>query len=131
MRGGSRGREFLKMRSCFAFGAQRLLKRRGRKGIVHVIAVVKFVFQISKGIIRDMSVRRMTMFVVVIAALVMLFAGATFLNEILVEHHGVFIGYWLACALLTLLAMLLALYDLIALRLAALRERKRLKSDIF
>lgn len=75
--------------------------------------------------------RRMAMFVLVLAALLILFAGATFLSGWLAGRPLVFLLYWAACAWLTFSAMLLAFYDLIATRAAAQRERKRLREKIF
>lgn len=71
------------------------------------------------------------MFVIIIAAMVMLFAGIVFLNHWLMRSPVWFILYWIACAWLTLTAVLLALYDLVALRIQMQRERRHLKEEIF
>ena len=70
------------------------------------------------------------MFFVMLGALVMLFFGATFLDRWLREHPVLFLFYWLACAWTTLTAVLLALYDLLAIRAEVRRERRRLASEI-
>lgn len=70
------------------------------------------------------------MFFVMLGVLVMLFFGATFLDGWLREHPVLFIFYWLACAWGTLTAVLLALYDLLALRAEARREKRRLAKEI-
>lgn len=70
------------------------------------------------------------MFIVLLVSLVMLFLGGTFLNAPLLARPLLFIGYWAVCAWLTLCALLLALYDMIMLRVAASRERRRLKEEI-
>jgi TRAP-type C4-dicarboxylate transport system permease small subunit len=91
---------------------------------------MKFIFQITKGLIRDLQTRRMAMFVVLLIALVMLFGGATFFNGVLMEKPLLFISYWIVCGWLTFSAVLLALYDLIMLRVAARKERRKLKEKI-
>jgi fatty acid desaturase len=89
----------------------------------------RFIIQISKGLIRDQRARRTLMFYNVLAVLVLIFMGATFLWSWLREHPLIFIGYWGLCAWLTVLAMLLALYDLAKVRLEAKRERRRLEEE--
>ena len=78
----------------------------------------KFVIQVSKGLIRDQRTRRTLMFYTVLGALVMIFAGSTFLQALLdpKEHPIVVLVYWAASAWITLLAVLLALYDLVKVR---------------
>lgn len=92
---------------------------------------MKLILQITRGLVRDQHTRRMTMFVVVIAALAMLFSGATFLSGPLVARPWLFIVYWAACAWLTLAAVLLAIFDLLMLRGMAARERRKLRAEIF
>lgn len=70
------------------------------------------------------------MFFVMLAALVLLFFGTTFLDGWLREHAVLFILYWFACAWLTLTAVLLALYDLLTIRATTRRERRRLAEEI-
>ena len=70
------------------------------------------------------------MFFVMLGALVMLFFGATFLDGWLREHPVLFVFYWLACAWGTLTAVLLALYDMLAIRAEVRRERRRLAAEI-
>ena len=65
-----------------------------------------------------------------LGALVMLFLGATFLDGWLREHPILFVLYWFACAWATLTAMLLAFYDIIAIRAATRREKRRLSAEI-
>jgi len=92
---------------------------------------VNVIIQTTKGIIRDQSVRRMAMFVIVIMALVMVFAGVTFLNGWLSGNPWIFLIYWVACAWLTLTSILLAIFDLLAVKLLLRRERRRLKEEVF
>ena len=69
------------------------------------------------------------MFYTVLIALVLLFAGATFLDRWLREHLLLFAAFWLFCAWLTLLAVLLAIFDMLVLRAAAKHERRRLERE--
>lgn len=86
---------------------------------------------IAKGIIQDQSMRRSAMFVVLLAALVLLFLGVTFLNGFLSERLGLFLIYWGACGWLTLTAILMAIYDLLRLRTYAREEKEKAKKEIF
>jgi hypothetical protein len=90
----------------------------------------KLIIAITRGLIRNQHTRRTTMFVILVAALLMLFCGATFLLVTLTEHPLAFVCYWVACAWLTLSATLLALFDLLTVRAQAWRERQRLKAEI-
>ena len=90
---------------------------------------LKFILALSIGIIRDPRMRRQFMFYGLLVALVLLFLGATFLDAPLRGHVWVFAGYWFACAWLTIAALLLALYDLVAVRAAARRETRRLEQE--
>ena len=90
---------------------------------------LKFLIAFTAGVIRDPRMRRHFMFYGLVVALVLLFAGSTFLDRSLREHIYVFAGYWFACAWLTVAALLLALYDMIAIRAAERRERRRLERE--
>lgn len=90
----------------------------------------KFVIQVSKGLIRDQRSRRTLMFYSVLAVLVLIFAGSTLLRSWLREHPLVFVAYWFGCAWVTLLAVLLALYDMAKVRGDAVRERRRLQREL-
>ena len=70
------------------------------------------------------------MFFIVLAALGMLFCGSTFMADALRAHVLGFLLFWAACAWLTMLAVLLALYDILIVRAQALAERKRLQREI-
>jgi hypothetical protein len=89
----------------------------------------RFIIQVSKGLIRSQRARRVMMFYSVLAALVMLFAGATLLWPFLREHAFIFLGYWAVCGWITLLAVLLALYDLVKVRAEATRARRALEEQ--
>ena len=91
-----------------------------------------FAVHATRGLIRDQTMRRKTMFVILIVALVMLFVGSTFLQEFLNarEHPVWFTIYWFACGWLTLTAMLLALFDLLMVRMEARKTKKALQAQI-
>lgn len=66
------------------------------------------------------------MFYVVIAAMVMFFAGDWFVADW--HHHPLrFAAYWLVCGWLTVLAALLAIYDLLLLRVQNRLLRRELQ----
>jgi cobalamin biosynthesis protein CobD/CbiB len=115
----------------------RLIAKNQRVGVVRVSLPwqgrrvrdhVSLVTQISKGLIRDQRTRRLIMFWGLIGALVMLFLGSVFFNWMR-EHPIFFLFYWGACAWVTLLAMLLAIFDLLLLRAAARQARRKLETD--
>jgi len=89
----------------------------------------RFIIQVSKGLIRDQRARRALMFYNVLAVLILIFAGATFLWSWLREHPLFFLFYWGFCGWLTLLAILLALYDMAKVRLDAKRARRQLAEE--
>jgi len=91
--------------------------------------MLQLILQISKGLIRDQRARRTVMFYSVLAALVVLFAGATFLDTWLRARPLVFLFFWGACAWVTFLAVLLAFFDMLLLRARARRERRRLEAE--
>jgi hypothetical protein len=72
------------------------------------------------------------MFYGVLIALIMLFVGAVILDGWLREHvwPWLFLLWWAGCAWLTLLAVLLALFDMIVLRAASRRARHRLEQHL-
>ena len=69
------------------------------------------------------------MFYSVVFAIVLAFSGVTGLWPVLRNHPFIFLAYWAACAWLTLLALLLALYDMAKVREEARRERERLRAE--
>jgi hypothetical protein len=87
-----------------------------------------FAVHATRGLVRDQQTRRMTMFVLVIVALMMLFLGASFLAPVLDPHlrPGWFIFYWAVCAWVTMTAVLLAIFDLLIVRAQARAARRTL-----
>ena len=91
---------------------------------------MRFLIQICRGIIFDQTQRRHVLSGMVVAALVMLFLGSTFLAFWLKEHLLVFCAFWFACCWLTILIFLLAAYDLLAVRKSGREEQRRLRKQI-
>jgi len=85
-----------------------------------------FAIHAARGLVRDQQTRRMTMFIIVIVALVLLFLGSTFLGPVLDPkvHPGWFIFYWAVCAWVTMTAVLLAIFDLLLVRAQARAARR-------
>jgi protein-S-isoprenylcysteine O-methyltransferase Ste14 len=91
-----------------------------------------FAMHAARGLVRDQNTRRKTMFIVTIVALILLFAGSTFLAPML-DHHlrpGWFIFYWLVCAWITVTAALLAIFDLLLVRAQGRAEKRSLAEKI-
>jgi len=66
------------------------------------------------------------MFVAVLVAVALLFSGSTFLKPVLDPrvHPSSFILFWFACAWITLLAALLAVFDMLLVRAQARAAKK-------
>lgn len=90
---------------------------------------MRFLIQMTIGLIREQSHRRMAMFVAILAAILLLFAGSTFLAAPLIQRPVLFFVFWFVCAWLTFLSLLLAAYDLLLVRKAAREERARLRRE--
>jgi biotin transporter BioY len=93
------------------------------------LRTVSFVVHATRGVIRDQSVRRKTMFILLVIALAVLFAGSTVLAPVISprEHAGWFIFFWFICGWLTLTAMLLAIFDLLMVRLEGRKAERTLR----
>ncbi len=89
-----------------------------------------WVVLLTRGLIFDQHLRRVTMFYVVLAAMFMALAGDVILGGWLREHLLRFALYWLACGWLTILAALLAIYDLLMLRVQHRLLRRQLRERI-
>lgn len=90
---------------------------------------LRLIVQIARGLIRDQHARRTVMFYSVLAALAWLFAGATVLAGWLRAHPLLFVLYWAACAWITLLSVLIAIFDLLVVRARMRREQRRLEAE--
>lgn len=69
------------------------------------------------------------MFVLLLIALVLLFAGSTFLAPFLnpLKHLGWALAFWIVCVWLTLTALLLAMFDLLMARRAGRAAQRDLR----
>jgi hypothetical protein len=91
--------------------------------------MLRTILLMTRGIILDPRVRRWAMFVLLLVALVMVFAGSTFLAGSLGMPWG-FLLYWGVCAWLTFAALMLALWDILMVRTAARKARRELEKQI-
>jgi len=93
------------------------------------LRTVSFVVHATRGVIRDPNVRRKTMFILLVVALLLLFLGSTFLAATLNprQHPGWFIFFWFVCAWLTLTALFLAVFDMVVIRLQGRKAERRLR----
>ena len=91
-----------------------------------ILGLALFVIQTTGGLVRDRNSRRNAMFALIIGAISFAFAGSTFLREPLNPHeHPVgFLLFWIVCAWLTLAALLLAILDLLMVKLEARRGER-------
>jgi hypothetical protein len=94
--------------------------------------IVSFAPQVARGLVRDQTTRRWTIFVTLLVAMLMLFAGTTFLQALLSprEHPGWFIVFWLLCAWLTLTALFLAIFDILIVRAQSRAARRELSESL-
>jgi hypothetical protein len=92
---------------------------------------VSFAVHATRGLIRDQSVRRKLMFVLLAIAMVLLISGSTFLGPFLNprEHLGWSLLFWLTCVWLTLTAFLLALFDMLMGRAEARKAERILREQ--
>ena len=92
------------------------------------LRIASFATHATRGLVRDQTMRRKAMFWTVIVAVVMLFCGATFLAPLLDPNirPGWFILYWLGCAWVTVTVVLLAIFDLLSVRVRARDEKRAL-----
>lgn len=81
---------------------------------------------IARALLFDARQRRQVMIYVIAAALGLTLIGGTVGFEALRGNLWVFAAYWLLCGFLTLLAVLLAIYDILMLRLLARRVQREL-----
>jgi len=74
--------------------------------------MIRFVIHATRSVIGDQSMRRKTMFVMLVIALIF------------------FILFWIACAWLTLTALLLSVFDLLMLRIEARKTQRTLRDKL-
>ena len=96
------------------------------------LRTTSFVMHATRGVIRDQNARRKTMLVLLMLELLLLISGFTFLQPALnpQEHPWRVILFWIVCIWLTFTATLLALFDLLVLRLEARRAERALREKL-
>jgi hypothetical protein len=96
------------------------------------LRVAPFAIHATRGLLRDQKSRRRTMAVSIAVALFLLVTGLTVFRSWLNphEHPWRFIFFWLACAWETVLAILLALFDLLLMRAQERAARKALREQM-
>jgi hypothetical protein len=96
------------------------------------LAITSFATHSTRGLIRDQKTRRQTMFVLLLVALLLLFAGSTFLQTFLSprEHPGWFMLFWFVCIWLTFTAFLLAIFDILLIRAQTRKVAKILQTQL-
>jgi hypothetical protein len=96
------------------------------------LQTTSFVVHATRGVIRDQNTRRKAMLALLVLALLLLISGFTFLQPALnpQEHPWRVILFWIVCIWLTFTALLLALFDLLVLRLQARRTERALREKL-
>jgi uncharacterized membrane protein len=96
------------------------------------LQTTSFVVHATRGLIRDQKTRRKAMLLLLALAVLMLLAGFTVFQWALNprEHPWFVILFWVACIWLTFTAMLLALFDLLIIRLEARRAQRALREKL-
>ena len=96
------------------------------------LQTTSFVIHATRGVVRQQSMRRKAMLVVLIGAFLLLFGGLTFLRGALHphEHPWRVILFWGACIWLTFTAFLLAIFDLLMVRVDARRAERALREKV-
>ena len=96
------------------------------------LETVSFVVHATRGVIRDQRTRRKAMVVLLALAVLMLLAGFTVFQTALNprDHPWLVILFWIVCVWLTFTALLLALFDLLIIRLEARRAQRVLREKL-
>jgi hypothetical protein len=95
------------------------------------LRTTSFVIHATRGVIRDGKTRRRMMFALLLIALALLVAGSTILQPALSPHeHPVgFILFWIVCGWFAFTAMLLAIFDLLVVKLKARKAARALREN--
>jgi hypothetical protein len=96
------------------------------------LRVAPFAIHATRGLLRDQKSRRRTMAASIAVAVILLVTGLTVFRSWLDphEHPWRFIFFWLACAWETVLAILLALFDVLLMRAQERAVGKALREQI-
>jgi hypothetical protein len=96
------------------------------------LEMAPFTIHATRGVLRDPKLRRVMMAISVALAVIMLVTGLTVFRPWLHphEHPWRFALFWFACAWQTVLAILLALFDLLLVRSEARAARKAFREQV-
>ncbi|HST30562.1 MAG TPA: hypothetical protein VLK27_06950 [Chthoniobacterales bacterium] len=96
------------------------------------LKAVSFVVHATRGVIRDQTTRRKGMIVCLALAVLMLLGGFTVFQTMLNprEHPWFVILFWVVCVWLTFTAMLIAIFDLLVIRVEARRAQRALREKL-
>ncbi len=96
------------------------------------LEVAPFTIHATRGLLRDPKMRRIMMAISIALAVILLVIGLTGLRSWLDphEHPWRFSLFWLACGWQTMLAVLLALFDLLLARAQERAARKALREGL-
>ena len=96
------------------------------------LEVAPFTIHATRGLLRDPKMRRILMAISIAVAIILLVIGLTGVRSWLEphEHPWRFILFWFACAWQTILAVLLAVFDLLLTRAQERAARKALGEQL-
>jgi len=96
------------------------------------LQTTSFIVHATRGVLRDQRTRRKAMVVLLALAVLLLILGGTVLAPFLNprEHLIGTLLFWLGCIWLTLTAMLLAIFDLLIVRLEGRRAERALREQL-
>jgi len=96
------------------------------------LRVTPFAIHVTRGLLRDQKSRRRTMAISIAIAFLLLVTGLTVFRPWLDPHKHPwrFILFWLACAWETILAILLALFDMLLTRSQARAAQKAIRQGV-
>src|SRR4051812_28371287 len=95
------------------------------------LQTASFTIHATRGLLRDQKLRRIMMAISIAVALALLVTGLTIFRSWLDPHQHPwrFALFWLACAWQTILAILLALFDLLLTHAQERAARKALRDQ--
>ena len=96
------------------------------------LEMAPFTIHATRGLLRDPKMRRIMMMISIVLAAILLVIGLTGLRSWLNphEHPWRFVLFWLVCAWQTMLAILLALFDVLLTRSQDRAARKALREEM-
>jgi len=96
------------------------------------LGLTLFVVRATRGLVRNRNTRRKMMFALVVSAVVLVFAGSTFLQAPPNprQHPPGFLLFWIVCGWFTLVAFLLGVFDLLMVKLEARKAERSLREKV-